>query len=389
MNRDIYLLLAAQFVTAFADNAILFTAVAMVLHSAHLPGWYVPALQASFLVAFVALAAWVGPYADMRPKKQVLTSANFVKAAGAVLMLAGVEPLLSYGVVGIGAALYSPAKYGILPELVDERLLVKANGWVEGSTILAIISGSLVGALVADQSIAAALGLVVVLYLVSGATALLIARTAPRVSASRGMVRRFLQMAKGLFASGQGRFAILGASLFWASAAVLRVALVAWAPAVLLIDTTSQIAELTLYSAVGVAFGAVAAPKLIPLLQLRRARIAAYAMGVSVIVLGPVESTWLARAVLLAAGVAGGLFLVPLNAALQDIGHKSHGAGGAVGVQRFFENLAMLMATGVYAAAAALGADPVFAIVVLGVAVVGATAVLSLQLPADPGAVGE
>ncbi len=384
MRRNITLLLVAQFVTAFADNAILFAAIAMVMQSSDLPGWYVPSLQASFLIAFVVLAAWVGDYADTRPKARVLTSANLIKAVGALLMVAHVEPLLAYAVVGVGAAMYSPAKYGILPELVGEEALVKLNGWVEGSTILAILGGSLVGAALADRSVLHALLLVVVLYGISAVVAAFITGTVPRSNAREAGVARFGHMMRGLLATSRARFSTLGVSLFWAAAAVLRVALVAWAPVVLYLTHTAEVAELTLYSALGIAGGAIIASRLIPLRFLRRARMAGYLMGASIVILSAVDTVWLARGVLLATGLAGGLFVVPINAALQDIGHRSVGAGGAVAVQQFFENLAMLAATGLYALAAAEGADPVASILVLGVAVVVATALVSWHLPPDP-----
>ena len=155
MNRGVAVLLGAQFLTAFADNAILFTAIAMVFFDPHAPlrgAWYVPALQASFLVAFVVLAPWAGPLADRWPKPLVLLIGNVLKASGAALMIVGVEPVIAYALVGTGAAVYGPAKYGILPELVGSERLVRANGWIEGSTILAIVLGTVVGSRIADRS---------------------------------------------------------------------------------------------------------------------------------------------------------------------------------------------------------------------------------------------
>src|SRR5690606_8055638 len=144
MRRGVYALLAAQFLTAFADNAILFTAIAMVLRATEAAPWYVPALQSAFLVAFVILAPWAWPFADRRPKAHVLLLGNFMKALGAGLMFLGVEPIAAYALIGIGAAIYGPAKYGILPELVGHDQMVKANGWIEGSTIAAIVTGTYV-----------------------------------------------------------------------------------------------------------------------------------------------------------------------------------------------------------------------------------------------------
>jgi LPLT family lysophospholipid transporter-like MFS transporter len=385
VNRNVYKVLIAQFITAFADNAVLFTVITMVMTSGAMDSWYVPALQASFLVAFVVLAPWVGPFADSRPKPSVLTYANVIKAVGASLLLFNFEPLIAYALIGVGAAAYSPAKYGILPELVDEQALVKANGWIEGSTILAILTGTLVGALISEHSIDMALILVVALYIASAAVALLITKT-PVVNKEIGAaLPKFKRMMKQLLSTPRARFSTLAVSLFWASASVLRVLLVAWAPVVLFITETSEIAKLTMFVALGIAVGSVLTQKFIPLAYLRRARLAAFAMGVVIMMLSFVDSLWIARVALFLAGVAGGMFVVPINAALQEIGHKSIGSGGAVGIQNFFENLAMLVASGLYAWAAGVGAEPVATMFTLGVLVIVATMIVSWHLPPDTG----
>lgn len=385
MNSKLYRVLAAQFLTAFADNAVLFTAIAMVLHQSDASQWYVPALQASFLVAFVFCAPWVGRFADARPKPRVLFGANLIKAAGAGLLLLQVEPLLAYAVIGLGAAAYSPAKYGILPELVDAQSLVKANGWIEGSTILAILGGTLAGAATADYSVGLALIGVAVLYCLSALIALTIRHDPVTPPGPGSALGAFAGQMRGLLATPRARFATLGVSLFWAAATVLRVLLVAWAPAVLFIHATTDIAKLTLFVALGIAVGAVLVPRLIPMAYLRRARLAAYAMGAVIMVLATLDSVGWVRTALFLAGVCGGLFVVPINAALQEIGHRSIGSGGAVAIQNFFENLAMLTASGVYSLVAGLGADPVATMVWLGALVVAATILVSWRLPPDTG----
>lgn len=385
MSADVKKLLVAQFLTALADNAVLFTAVAMVMQGALKGDWYVPALQGCFLIAFVVLAPWVGPFADARSKPQVLVLANILKAAGAGLMLVGVDPLLAYGVIGLGAAAYSPAKYGILPELVHGDDLVRANGWVEGSTIIAILLGTVIGAAIADYSIPLAIVCVLLIYLVSAAVARMMTRIPALKSAqASAALTDFKATVKGLLATPRARFSTLGVSLFWAAAIVMRLVIIAWAPAVLLLFTTTQVSMLTLFIALGIAAGAALAPRLIPLGALRRARMAAYAMGASILLLMPVDDVWLARALLFVAGVCGGLFVVPVNAALQDIGHRSVGSGRAVAVQHFFENAAMLVATGLYAWAAAAGASAMSSLFVLGMFVMVATLMISWHLPHDP-----
>jgi LPLT family lysophospholipid transporter-like MFS transporter len=383
MNRGVRILLGAQFLTAFADNAILFTAIAMLFETPR-GAWYVPALQASFLVAFVALAPWVGPLADRRPKPQVLLIGNVLKAAGAGLMFVGVEPMAAYALIGVGASVYGPAKYGILPELVGRDRLVRANGWIEGSTIFAIVLGTVVGARIADRSISLALIVVMACYGASAAAALTLPRfPAGQADAAAG-IGTFIGRMRILFDTATARFAMLGNSLFWASAAVLRLLLVAWAPAVLLTATASDVADLTLFLALGIVVGALLVPRLIPIERLRRARLAAYAMGVCILVFSLVDSAWPARAVLIGIGVCGGMFLVPINAALQNIGHRTIGSGRAVALQSFFENSAMLTGVGIYTAAVGAGARPVGSIVVVGVLVLIATTLVSWRLPPDP-----
>ncbi len=389
MKQNLYKVLTTQFLTAFADNAVLFTAITLVMKQGALGGWYIPALQASFLVAFVVCAPWVGRFADARPKPRILMGANAIKAVGAGLLLFQVEPLLAYAIIGLGAAAYSPAKYGILPELVDEQSLVKANGWIEGSTILAILSGTLVGAVVAEYSITLALIFIVGLYIASALVAWTIRHDVVVGPASGPAVGNFFVQMRGLLATPRARFSVLGVSLFWSSATVLRVLLVAWAPVALLIHSTTEIALLTMFVAIGIAVGSVLVPRLIPMAYLRRARLAAYVMGVVIIMLATVDGLWTARLALFLAGVCGGLFVVPINAALQEIGHKTIGSGGAVAIQNFFENLAMLLASGLYALVAGAGVGPVVTMVCLGGIVIIATVLVSWHLPRDTGSLLE
>lgn len=383
MNPEVLKLLLAQFLTAFADNAVLFTAITMVLAQNTEAGWYIPALQGSFLVAFVLLAPWVGRFADSRSKPDVLWKANIIKAGGALLMMVGAQPLLAYAVIGIGAAIYSPAKYGILPELVSGQQLVRANGWIESSTILAILSGTLAGALVSEHSILLALALVFSCFVLSAG----IARWMSPLPVKGGMhgpaLTTFIAMNRTLLATPKARFSTLAVSLFWSSAAVLRVLIVAWAPLVLFIHETSEIAKLTLFVALGIAVGAVVVPRLIPLAQLRRARMAGYAMGAMIILLSQCDDLLSTRVILFAIGLCSGIFVVPINAALQDIGHRSVGSGGAVAVQNFFENLAMLVATGLYTLSVKFESNPIWTVFFLGVIVMLTTVIVSWHLPKD------
>ena len=267
---------------------------------------------------------------------------------------------------------------------------MRANGLIEGSTIVAIIVGTVVGARIADSSrcararrdhrVLCSLGRRNLL-----AAAVLAARAAPQ----RAGVATFTAMMRKLFTTARARFAMLGNSLFWASAAVLRLLLVAWAPVVLATQTAADVADLTLFLALGIVIGSLVVPQLIPIEKLRRARLAAYAMGACIVAFSLVDTIWPARAVLVAIGLCGGMFMVPMNAALQEIGHKSIGSGGAVALQSFFENLAMLVAVGAYTGSVSLGAAPVPSIVAVGTLVLVATFLVSWHLPPDPAARGD
>jgi MFS transporter, LPLT family, lysophospholipid transporter len=386
VNKSVYSLVVAQFLSALSDNAILFIIVSIVLHAEQSPAWYIPALQSVFLIAFVSLAPWVGPCADKFSKPRVLIAANLVKAAGTLLILSGLEPLIAYAVVGAGAALYSPAKYGILPELVPEQQLVRANGWVEGATIAAILVGTVAGAKIADWSIPVALSLAALLYLLSAVASLFLPRLPARGADLSVALRQLLGKVRELLGSVRARLVLVSLSLFWATAATLRILLIAWAPLVLGVNSAGEIAELTLFLAIGIVVGSMTVPRIIPLDQIRRTRIPACAMAVLLLLLATVDSLWPARAVLFGVGVAGGMFVVPLNATMQRIGHLSIGSGGAVAIQNLFQNLTMLIAVGGYTFAAAHGSSPVTTMRTLGAVVLAASILVSLRLPKQPSA---
>ncbi len=381
MNKQILTLLVAQFLSAFADNAIIFTVIAMAMHSKDSPAWYIPALQESFFVAFVVLAPWVGGIADNHAKSKVLFVANVIKAAGAGLLLLTVEPLFAYGVVGAGAALYSPAKYGILPELSSHEMLVKANSWIEGSTIFAILLGTVAGAKLADYSIVLALWSTVALYVTSALITLALPAAIAKTTPPPSQLIEFGKQIGQFFTARRARFALLGAAIFWATAAALRVILVAWAPLVLLSKNVSEIAQLTLYLALGIIAGAAIVPRLIPLEHLRRVRLPGYLMAILIGVLSFMQSLLPAQIVLFVIGMMGGLFIVPVNAALQELGKNSIGSGSAVAMQNFFQNLAMVGSVGIYTLASSQAIEPAIAMRILGGLLLVMIFLVAVRLP--------
>jgi LPLT family lysophospholipid transporter-like MFS transporter len=230
LSRGMIAVLIAQFLSALADNALLFAAIAMLkTHAA--PSWQTPMLQEAFVVAFIFLAPFVGPFADAWPKGRVMLVSNAIKFAGATAMLLGLHPLIAYGLVGVGAAAYSPAKYGILSELVSAEKLVKANGMMEGSTIVAILLGAVLGGKLADASVTTALTAICACYLLATAANALIPRlpVAHRLEhfSPTIIVKDFWQALSTLFANKDARFSLLGTSVFWGSGSTLR--LLHWA----------------------------------------------------------------------------------------------------------------------------------------------------------------
>lgn len=382
MSRGLRTLIGAQFLSAFGDNAVLFTVISLTLQQGTRGNWYIPALQSVFIVAFVLLTPWVGRIADQHPKPLVLLGANLIKALGAFSILSGIEPLMGYAIIGLGAASYGPAKYGIIPELISQKHLVRANGWVEGATIAAILAGTVGGARLADHSIQSALAIVITLYLVSGLATWFLPRTKTRRPHVQISVWIELGRAmRDMLTDQRIRLVLVGLSLFWAIAATLRVVLVAWAPEVLHAGSASKIADLTFFMAIGIVIGASIVPRLIPLGQVRRARFPAYIMGILFILLSFVSETLHAEIILLGIGIFGGMIVVPFNAAIQEIGSASIGSGRAVAAQNFFQNSAILVGMGIYSLSAAEEIRSSSTILFLGVLVLVATFITSRFLP--------
>jgi LPLT family lysophospholipid transporter-like MFS transporter len=343
--------LLAQFFSAFGDNALLITAIALVKAEGR-PDW-IPLLQACFVIPFILLAPYVGALADAVPKGRVMLLANGLKLGGASALAMGLNPLLCYGVAGVGAAAYSPAKYGILSQMFGPDKLVKANGLLEGSTIVAILLGVVVGGWLADQSLAHAFAGVMGMYALAAAINLLIPRLPPEHVLDRfdvvGLFREFTASVTTLWRNGDARFSLFGTSLFWGTGSTLRLILFAWVPVALGLAGNQIPANLMGVVSVGIVLGAGLAGLLVRLETVNRALLGGLLLGPLVMLLA--WQTRLIPAGLLLAGIglAGGFFVVPLNALLQDRGHRSVGAGHALAVQNLWENLAMLIFVGAYA----------------------------------------
>ncbi|EGT4356645.1 lysophospholipid transporter LplT [Cronobacter sakazakii] len=356
-SRGMMAVIVAQFLSAFGDNALLFATLAL-LKQQFYPEWSQPVLQMVFVCAYILLAPFVGQVADSFSKGRVMMVANGLKLLGAVVIVFGGNPFVGYTLVGVGAAAYSPAKYGILGEITTGDRLVKANGLMESSTIAAILIGSMAGGMLADWHVGAALGVCALAYAGAVGANLLI----PKLGAARPgqswrfgpMTRSFFTACRTLWHNDETRFSLVGTSMFWGAGVTLRFLLVLWVPVALGITDNATPTYLNAMVAVGIVAGAGAAAKLVTLERVSRCMPAGILIGVAVIFFSLQQAALPAYLLLLLIGFFGGFFVVPLNALLQERGKRSVGAGNAIAVQNLGENTAMLLMLGLYSLAVKL-----------------------------------
>lgn len=350
MVKGFYTLLIAQFLSALADNALLFTAIAL-LQQLQAPGWHEPLLLQFFVISYIVLAPFVGSFADALPKGRVMFIANAIKFVGSLGMIFGLPPLYAYGIVGIGAAAYSPAKYGILTELLPHNKLVSANGWVEGLTVLAIILGAIIGGKMAANNLQIAMIAITLMYLLAAVFNMFI----PKLPVDHAMPKKnpafmlsdFYRSCVALWRDPQGQVSLAVTTLFWGAGATLRLVVIAWA-ALALSFSLNHATQLTAAVALGIAVGSIIAAKFVTLENSVKVLPAGIAMGLLVISMVWITDWHIAALLLFVIGVLSGLFLVPLNALLQHRGHLLIGAGHSIAVQNFNENLGILVLSGCY-----------------------------------------
>ncbi len=393
MSLGFYIIMAAQFFSALADNALLIAAIA-ILRDMQAPAEYEPLLKTFFTVSYVALAAFVGAFADSMPKWRVMFISNGIKIFGCSLMFFDVHPLAAYAVVGLGAAAYSPAKYGILTEYLPHRQLVIANGWIEGLTVGAIILGVVLGGMLIQPSIAghllafdlplvdtgvdsiAEMNLLIIggLYLVAALFNLYVPDTGvdhkPLKKNPVYLFHEFNHCLRLLWRDKLGQISLAVTTLFWGAGATLQFIVIEWAKAALNLDL-SKASMLQGVVAIGVAIGAVLAARLITLRKSVRVIPLGIAMGVGIIVMVVVRDTWAAMPLLVLVGVCSGFFVVPMNALLQHRGHILMGAGHSIAVQNFNENLSILIMTGIYSVLIKAGLHIYWVIILFGLFVAG------------------
>jgi MFS transporter, LPLT family, lysophospholipid transporter len=380
LNPGFYTIMGAQFFSSLADNALLIAAIAMLMEL-NGPAWMTPFLKIFFTLSYVLLAAFVGAFADSRPKGKVMFSANTVKILGCLLMLLPDRSgevvgntdylivLIAYGIVGVGAATYSPAKYGIVTELLPARQLVVANGWIEGLTVLSIILGTVLGGVLIGSRVSgvlltfgmphvnnpaeAAMGVIIGIYLIAAIFNLFIPDTGARYSRQHinplKLLKDFSHCLMALWRDKLGQISLAATTLLWGAGAVLQFIVLKWAEESLGLGLEeSAIMQGTV--AIGIALGAVLAAKWVKLENATRVLPLGIAMGISLTLMNLVTTPAMAYPLLIVVGAMAGFFLVPMNALLQHRGYILLSAGHSIAVQNFNENLNILVMLGLYAA---------------------------------------
>lgn len=389
MNRGFYTIMAAQFFSSLADNALLFVAISL-LTSMNAPASLTPLLKLSFVLFYVLLAAFVGAFADSLPKGRVMFIANLIKISGCGLMFFGVHPLLAYAVVGFGAAVYSPAKYGILTELLPPEKLVPANGWIEGLTVMSIILGTVAGGTLVserggdfllglglpgiDSGAGAAMAVVVAVYILAALFNLRIPDTGARYEHQERnpakLIADFANCSTTLWRDKLGQISLAVTTLFWGAGATLQFIVLEWAERSLHLPL-DKATNLIGVVAIGVALGAVMAARMVPLRKSLTVIPLGIIMGLVVCSMVFVTTTTLAYPLLALIGFLSGFFVVPMNALLQHRGHVLMSAGHSIAVQNFNENLSILTMLALYAIMITLNLDLDIIIVLFGMSVAG------------------
>ncbi|MDH4189202.1 MAG: lysophospholipid transporter LplT [Betaproteobacteria bacterium] len=370
MTFGFYIIMAAQFFSSLADNALLIAAIALLVQS-DAPGWLTPYLKFFFVVSYVVLAPYVGVFADRFPKGSVMFMSNLIKVAGCTMMLFEIDPLLAYALVGLGAAAYSPAKYGILTEYLPHEKLVIANGWIEGLTVASIILGTVLGGALIHSTVSgallgfdlplydttintppeAAISVIVFVYALAAFINLYVPRTGVALKAlpahPLATLKDFMHCVTRLWSDKLGQISLAVTTLFWGAGATLQFIVIKWAQVAL----GYNLAEASILQgvvALGVAVGAVWASAKVALENSVKMIPLGIAMGLVVITMIAVHDIRIAIPLMIVIGVLAGMFVVPMNALLQHRGHHLVGSGRSIAVQNFNENISILVMIAVY-----------------------------------------
>ena len=396
MPKGFYFLMGAQFTSGLADNALLILGIYF-LNEQGYPSWWAPLLKFSLTLAYVLLASVVGPLADAFPKRHVMVGMNALKMLGVLALLAGIQPLCAFAVIGLAASVYAPAKYGIATESVPARSLVRANAWIEVSMVLSVIFGIVMGGALTGLSESSApvdgvirtqtfVPMMVVLGVYAVSAALLLGLQS---MGKRGVIvpltwhavrlSTFWKSNQRLWRDPLGGVSLYVTTLYWGVGAVMQFAVLVWAKNSLDMPLKAA-AYLQALVAVGVIAGAYMAGRSFKLHSARQALPWGLLLAVLMPVMVTISELWIALPLLLAVGVSGGMLLVPMNALLQHRGMQVLSSGRSTAVQGFNENLSVLLMLSAYSALLAFDVPLSYIMLLLSVLLIGGIAPLCLLL---------
>ncbi|TSH90315.1 lysophospholipid transporter LplT [Verticiella sediminum] len=398
MPFGFYLVMAAQFFSSLADNALLIAAIALI-QQLDGPSWLAPMAKWSFALSYVVLAAFVGAFADSLPKGRVMFFTNAVKVVGCLMMFCygtvSLSPdhqvyliLAAYAVVGIGAAAYSPAKYGIVTEMLPPSQLVKGNSWIEGLTVISVLLGVMLGGALISPSVSGwilgldlvpglhtpaegALVVIVVIYAIAATFNLLIPKTGviypPQHTSPVRLIKEFTYYVRTLWSDRLGQISLAVTTLFWGAGATLQMVVIEWGSQHLGL-ALDQSSILMGVAAIGTIGGAMLAGR-IPLERALTVLPMGVVMGLVVLLMPAVENMIAVYILLIIIGGLGGFFVVPMNALLQHRGHVLLSAGHSIAVQNFNEQTNILIMVAAYSLMLWLGISINVIIILFGLLV--------------------
>ena len=391
MPKGFFYLISAQFASGLADNALLILGIAF-LNEQGYPGWWAPLLKFSFTLSYVFLAPLMGPLADAFPKAKLMACMNALKVVGVVFIFTSFHPMLAFAIAGMAASAYAPAKYGLVTETVPAAQLVKANGWLEVTVVMAVIMGTACGGLlVASKSIAwmSALNLsfielwglsletqyagpllsLIVIYSIAGLLNFgipnLNIRYAQESMRPIALFKNFIQSNRILWQDPVGKLSLAVTTLFWGIGAVVQFAVLLWAKEALNMPL-EQASLLQAVVAFGVIFGAGMAGHYVALQNAYKVLPLGLWLGLSLPALAFSTSLWIAVPLMLITGFAGGMLMVPMNALLQNRGYTLLTAGRSIAVQGFNENASVMIMLAVYSGLLALELPLQWVMVIMG-----------------------
>ena len=391
MPKGFFYLICAQFASGLADNALLILGIAFLSEQGY-PGWWAPLLKFSFTLSYVFLAPLMGPLADAFSKAKLMACMNALKVVGVAFIFTSFHPVLAFAIAGMAASAYAPAKYGLVTETVPAEQLVKANGWLEVTVVMAVILGTACGGLlVASKSFAwmstlnlsfiELLGLsletqyagpllsLIVIYIIAGLLNLGIPsvniRYVQQSMKPVALFKNFIQSNRILWQDPVGKLSLAVTTLFWGIGAVVQFAVLLWAKEALDMPL-EQASLLQAVVAFGVIFGAGMAGHYVALHNAYKVLPLGLWLGLSLPALAFSTSLWIAIPLMLITGFAGGMLMVPMNAMLQNRGYTLLTAGRSIAVQGFNENASVMVMLGVYSGLLALELPLQWVMVIMG-----------------------